>query len=175
LKHRLSTAIALVFVAVALGGGFCFAEQRFKIPDGATAKALDGKTVSLEDHKGKLVFLTIWSTDCKACIYEIPILNKLQEEYSTKNFTIVGLSIDRGKDDLVRKVVKTREINYPIWLGYGQPLSQYTRTEFLPTLFAIGPEGEVLGYLIGAFASYEQAVEAVDRALALIDETKSAE
>jgi thiol-disulfide isomerase/thioredoxin len=147
-----------------------FAEEAFKIPYDATAVTLDGETVSLEAVKGKLVFLTIWRTDCKACIFEIPFLNRLQQEYSDKDFSVIGLSLDKGKDDLVRKAVEVHDINYPVWLGYGQPLSKYVQTQVLPTLFVIGPEGEVLGYMIGAFNSYEHAVSALNESRNLIKE-----
>lgn len=146
-----------------------------KIPYSATALTLDGETVSLEDFEGKLVFLTVWRTDCKACLFEIPILNKLQEEFAGEEFTVVGLSMDRGRDELVKKVIKVREINYPIWMGYGQSLSRYTETPYFPTLFTIGPEGEVLGYMIGAFQSYEHAVAVVKEARLRIVKTEGAE
>ena len=146
-----------------------------KIPYSATALTLDGETVSLEDLRGKLVFLTVWRTDCKACMYEIPILNKLQQEFVSEDFAIVGLSMDRGKDDFVKQVVKIREISYPVWMGYGQTLSRYTQTQILPTLFTIGPEGEVLGYLFGAFQSYEHAVAVVEEARRRMGEMEGAE
>ena len=47
-----------------------FAAVLPKIPDEATAITLDGKTVSITDHRGKLIFLTVWRTDCKACLFE---------------------------------------------------------------------------------------------------------
>jgi cytochrome c-type biogenesis protein len=160
----------LVIAALILGrtGAPAFAEDSLKIPYDATAVTLDGETVSLEAFKGKLVFLTVWRTDCKACIFEIPVLNRLHREYSDKNLAVVGLSLDNGKDDFVRKVIEVKEINYPIWLGYGQPLSEYVPTQVLPTLFVIDPEGKVLGYMPGAFLSYEHAVAVVNESRNLI-------
>ncbi len=186
---RLMTALALLTLAPALvlglSGGYVFAQevaaekiptgeagpaqestpQMFpRIPHSATALTLDGETVSLEKYRGKLVFLVVWRTDCKACLFEIPTLNKLQEEFGGEDFTVLGLSVDKDKDEFVRKVIEVRGINYPVWMGYGQPLSRYTATEYLPTLFTIGPEGELLGYLPGAFPSYEDAVAVVEEA-----------
>jgi thiol-disulfide isomerase/thioredoxin len=178
LKGNIARLFApLVISALILGssGARVLAQDLPKIPYEATAITLDGETVSLEVYKGKLVFLTVWRTDCKACMFEIPILNKLQKEYANQDFTIIGLSMDKDKDDLVRKVIEARDINYPIWLGYDQPLSEYTQTQYLPTLFAIGPEGEVLGYLIGAFQSYEHAVGALTQSRSLIEGKRGVE
>ena len=178
LKYGCNRLIKLVIVSallVGFGWPLAFAQDAPKIPYEATARTLDGRTVSLEDHKGKLVFLIVWRTDCKACLLEIPLLNRLQQEYSAEDVTIIGLSMDRGKDDLVERVIEAREINYPVWLGYSQPISKYTYTQIFPTVFAIGPEGEVLWYMYGAFPSYEQAVAAMDQARRLIKNQTGAE
>ena len=172
--------IVCLSVILALSAVFPFAAEPVfaaalpKIPDAATAITLDGKTVSLADHRGKLIFLTIWRTDCKACLLEIPLLNRLQKEYSTEDFTVIGLSVDRGKNEFVSRVVEKLDISYPVWLSHGQPLSWYTRVQYLPTLLAIGPEGEVLGYMVGAFFSYEHALAVMKDARNLIEERKSA-
>jgi hypothetical protein len=108
-------------------------------------------------------------------LFEIPILNRLQKEFSGDDFTVLGLSIDRGKDEFVKKVIEVRGINYPVWMGYNQPLSKYTATEYLPTLFAIGPGGEVLGYLVGAFPSYEHAVAVLKESRARNSKSGAAE
>lgn len=178
LKYVADCLIKVLIVSTLIlvsGAPPAYAVERPKIPYAATAKTLDGKIASLAAHKGKLVFLTVWRTDCRACIFEIPILNRIQQEYSAEDFTVIGLSMDRGKDDFVKKVVEMKEINYPIWLGYGQPLSRYTYTQYLPTLFVIGPEGEVLGYMIGAFMSYEHAMAVIGHARNLVKEKKVAE
>lgn len=167
----------LVIAALILGtsGAPACAEGSLNIPYDATAVTLDGETVSLEAYKGKLVFLMAWRTDCPDCILEIPVLNRLQREYSDKDFTVVGLSMDKGKDDFVRKVIEAREIIYPIWLGYDQPLSKYVPTQIFPALFVIGPEGKLLGYKTGAFHSYEHAVAALNQSRSLIKGKQGAE
>ena len=139
-----------------------------RLPDEATAKTLEGRTASIADHRGKAIFLNVWRTDCVACLFEMPLLNRLQKEYSSEAFTVIGVSLDRGKDKLVAMMVEKRNIVYPVWLGYGQPISDYVNTPALPTLFAIGPNGEVLGYRIGAFATYDQMVGAMKQARRLI-------
>lgn len=172
---RLFASLVIAVVICGSSGARVLAQELPKIPYDATAVTLDGETVSLKDYKGKLVFLTVWRTDCRACMLEIPFLNKLQQEYAGEDFTIVGLSMDRENDDLVRKVIEVRDIAYPIWLGYDQPLSRYTQTPYFPTLFAIGPEGRVLGYLFGAFQSYEEAEKALKQARGLIKGKQAAE
>ncbi len=148
--------IILVLAAFPLSESF---GETLKIPDEATAKTLDGKTVSLAEHKGKLIFLNIWRTDCKVCLYEIPILNRIQKEYSSEDFTVIGIAMDRGKDEYVAQLADMADIGYPLWLGYGQPIAEYVDVPVTPVMFFIGPDGQVIGYRVGAFLSHEEAAD----------------
>jgi len=176
-RISLCSIALLVIVALIVGTSAApaLAEEPLKIPDDATAVTPDGETVSLKAYEGKLVFLTLWRTDCPACLYEIPFLNKLQREQSGKDFAVISLAMDAGKNDLIKRVIEIRQIEYPVWIGYGQPLSRYTQTQAFPTLFVIGPDGELLGYLIGAFQSYEHALAVLDQSRNLIKGKQSAE
>lgn len=55
-----------------------------------------GKT-SLDDLKGKYVYIDLWATWCKPCIGEIPYLQKLEKEYHGKNIEFVSISIDNER------------------------------------------------------------------------------
>ena len=54
-----------------------------------------GKTVSLDDLKGKFVYIDVWATWCGPCKKEIPYLKEMDEEYKGKNIAFVSLSIDK--------------------------------------------------------------------------------
>ena len=56
-----------------------------------------GKT-SLEDLKGKVVYIDVWATWCGPCLREIPVLKTLETDYQDKNIAFVSLSIDEKKD-----------------------------------------------------------------------------
>lgn len=54
-----------------------------------------GENVSLDDLKGKYVYVDVWATWCGPCKQEIPFLKELHNEYKDKNIAIVSLSIDK--------------------------------------------------------------------------------
>lgn len=56
-----------------------------------------GKT-SLEDLKGKYVYIDVWATWCGPCLREIPSLQEIEKDYADKNISIVSISIDEEKD-----------------------------------------------------------------------------
>jgi len=54
-----------------------------------------GENVSLDDLKGKYVYVDVWATWCGPCKREIPFLKELDNEFKGKNIAIVSLSIDK--------------------------------------------------------------------------------
>ena len=65
-----------------------------------------GKT-SLDDLKGKYLYIDIWATWCKPCKNEIPFLKKLEEEYRGKNIEFVSISVDQKRAyETWKKMVK---------------------------------------------------------------------
>lgn len=57
-----------------------------------------GGTTSLDDLKGKFVYVDVWATWCGPCIREIPELKKVEQKYHEKNIEFVSISIDEKKD-----------------------------------------------------------------------------
>lgn len=77
----------------------------FNYPD------INGKNVSLEDLKGKYVYVDVWATWCGPCKREIPFLKKLDSEYKGKDIVFVSMSIDKMKDkDKWLKMVKDEKL-----------------------------------------------------------------
>lgn len=58
----------------------------------------DGSTTSLDDLKGKYVYIDVWATWCGPCKAEIPFLKEVEEEYQDNNIHFVSISTDSQKD-----------------------------------------------------------------------------
>ena len=56
-----------------------------------------GGQISLNDLKGKFVYIDIWATWCAPCKKEIPYLEKVAEKYHNKNISFVSISVDDAK------------------------------------------------------------------------------
>jgi thiol-disulfide isomerase/thioredoxin len=70
-----------------------------------------GGTLSLDDLKGKYVYIDIWATWCGPCMYEVPYLKDLIKKYHDKNIEFVSISIDDDKyHDNWMKMVKAEKL-----------------------------------------------------------------
>ncbi|HWZ96813.1 MAG TPA: TlpA disulfide reductase family protein [Candidatus Dormibacteraeota bacterium] len=122
-----------------------------KNPDAAPAlevSDLDGKPISLDDTKGKIVLLNFWATWCGPCRAEIPDLIELQNKYKDQ-LTIIALATDEDEPAEVKKFVHKHGINYRIGMATDPLRIKYGGIPALPTSFIIDPQGRVVQKHIG--------------------------
>ncbi|WP_298513035.1 TlpA disulfide reductase family protein [uncultured Kordia sp.] len=106
-----------------------------------------GKT-TLEDLKGKYVYIDVWATWCGPCIKEIPSLKKVEKKYHNKNIEFVSISID-DKDDHAawKKMVDDKDLGGIQLMADNDWKSQFV-TEYaiegIPRFILIDPNGNIV-------------------------------
>lgn len=68
----------------------------------------NGKPISLSSFKGKYVLVDFWASWCKPCREENPNVVKAFNEFKNKNFTILGVSLDREKQNWLEAIEQDR-------------------------------------------------------------------
>ena len=74
-----------------------------------SATDLDGKPISLQDYRGKVVLLDFWGVWCGFCIDEMPNLKKVYATYKDQGFDIIGVSLD-DEETVLRDFLKENDI-----------------------------------------------------------------
>lgn len=64
----------------------------------------DGKPVQLSSLRGKVVMIDFWASWCAPCRQENPNVVKLYQQYHDKGFEIIGVSLDRAKEEWVQAI-----------------------------------------------------------------------
>ena len=81
----------LVWPAVALASSVGQPAPFFKL------SGADKKTYQLDDFKNKIVFVNFWASWCTPCRKELPLLDKLQEQYS--DLVVLAINVDSEQEN----------------------------------------------------------------------------
>lgn len=74
-----------------------------KAPD-FTMKNTEGEPVSLSDFRGQYVLLDFWAAWCSPCRAENPNVVKAYQKYKDEGFTVLGVSLDRNKENWLKAI-----------------------------------------------------------------------
>lgn len=135
-----------------------------------TFKDLDGKDVPLSQYKGKVVLVNFWATWCEPCQVEIPWLIEMQQKYSSKGFTILGVDADdEGNNVVSAYTAKERfnvngqklPMNYPILRGNDEVADKFGGLLGYPTSFLISRDGKIVKKVQG-LVDYDEIKNAIE-------------
>ncbi len=108
----------------------------------------NGGTTSLDDFKGKYVFIDLWATWCGACIKEFPSIMKLEEEYHGKNIVFVGISLDeQNNHDKWKKLIQKKGLKGIQLLADKAVESEFAKAykvHSIPRFIILDPDGNIL-------------------------------
>lgn len=120
---------------------------------------LKGETLTDSSLKGKVTLVNFWATWCGPCVIETPDLVALYEEWSDRNFEIVGVSMDEEGLEIVAEFAERFNISYPLIHDPGELADEFGGVYALPTTYVVDAEGTIQHRFIGVFPVAEMREE----------------
>jgi len=112
-----------------------------------TMNTIDGKSVKLSGLRGKYVMIDFWASWCVPCREENPNVVKAYQKFKDKNFTILGISLDKDPVAWKQAVVAdgltwTHASELKDFEG---PTVRAYQVDGIPANFILDPEGKIIG------------------------------
>ena len=107
----------------------------------------DGKPVKLSDFRGKYVLVDFWASWCGPCRAENPNVVAAFNKYKGKNFTILGVSLDRERDPWLKaitddKLTWTHVSDIKYW---DNEVAKMYGVRSIPANFLLDKTGKIVG------------------------------
>jgi cytochrome c biogenesis protein CcmG, thiol:disulfide interchange protein DsbE len=129
------------------------------------AQDLAGHTVRIADDRGRVRIVDFWATWCEPCLDQLPVLDRLAQEYGGKGLSVYAVSFDEDRA-LLETFLDDRPVSFTVlWDKGGARLSEALDIQRLPTTLLVDRRGVVrhvhLGFEGAAVARLERELAAL--------------
>lgn len=112
---------------------------------------LEGEsTVSLEQLRGKVVYLDFWASWCGPCRESMPLYETMYREIGSEHFEILAVNLDEDPND-ASKFLRQHPVSYTVLSDPTGTAAETWRLKAMPTSFLLNVSGEV----VNAYPGFE--------------------
>jgi len=102
----------------------------------------EGRTVTLESLRGKVVYVDFWASWCPPCLVSFPILDEIRQEYADQGFEVLAINVDEYPEDATDFLDK-KPVSYLVVRDAAGTTPEAYGVPGMPTGFLIDREGNV--------------------------------
>ena len=147
---KLAKPLLIIAAVLAIAGALAYALTEKPAAPASTFTTLEGKSITLNDLRGKIVLVNFWATSCPGCVKEMPDLIQTYNQYKDRGFEIVAVAMSYDPPNYVANFAKTRQLPFPVALDVnGEHAHAFGDVQLTPTSFIIGKDGKIIEEKLG--------------------------
>jgi thiol-disulfide isomerase/thioredoxin len=126
-------------------------------PQELALRDLAGEERRLEEYRGKVVVLNFWATWCVPCREEMPMLERVAQQYAARGVVIVGASADAPEtQEKIAPFVAELALTFPIWTGATtEHMQAFELGTALPATVLLDRDGRIAFRILGPLDEHE--------------------
>ena len=113
--------------------------ETYSYPADWKLRGLDGRMIQLRQWKGRIVYLTKWSTRCGPCVSDVPPIEALQDSVQD----VVFLLVSYEQAGPLHHFAEETRLRVPVYRG-AEPEPEVLRSKATPATFVIDKLGNVI-------------------------------
>jgi thiol-disulfide isomerase/thioredoxin len=139
-------AASAILILVAVAQLSCTRQSTETLEVGSAApnfklRNLDGRIVSLDQFRGKVVLLDFWQTSCGPCRMTMPLLERLQKEFP-KSMMLLAINLQESAS-VVRDYMREQNLGSEVLLDEDGAVGSAYGAEAIPLQVLIDKEGKL--------------------------------
>ena len=101
-----------------------------------------GTAVSLEQFRGKVVYLDFWASWCGPCRHSLPWLSQMRSDYAARGFEVIAVNVDEDSQDGL-DFLKKYPVTYPTVRDAEGRIARSYDVKVMPMSYLIDRQGVV--------------------------------
>ena len=147
---KLAKPLLIAAAVLAIAGALAYALMDKPGAPASTFTTLEGKTLTLDELRGKVVLVNFWATSCPGCVKEMPDMVEVYKQYKARGFEIIAVAMSYDPPNYVQSFVQTRQLPFPVTLDVnGEHARAFGNVQLTPTTFIVGKDGRILEQKLG--------------------------
>lgn len=108
----------------------------------------DGRMLTSDSLKGKVVLVNFWATWCPYCRKEKPVIDAFWKDYRDKGFDVVSISID-DPPDKIAAWMQDKDYEFMAAPTNASVAAAFGRVASVPTSFIVDADGRIRHKIAG--------------------------
>lgn len=142
-----------VFIAIIVGAvGFWQFQSSAQAAPSVTFTDLKGQQISMDDLRGKVVFVKFWATSCTTCVAQMPDTIRHYEDLKADGFDTIAVAMSYDPLSYVENFTESRNLPFPVVLDKDGSLAKaFGDVKLTPTAFLIDKQGNIIKRYLGNY------------------------
>lgn len=110
-------------------------------------RGLNTESINFIELENDVVFVNFWATWCPPCRAEMPMIQKLFNDYKDK---VAFVFVTTENWNTVEQFFNKNDYDLPVYNSIGLPPNKFTETNSIPASYLIDKDGHILISKVGA-------------------------